>query len=392
MPEPVGRAPSQGREKQVPIVHARIALLNDLQQICSKKQLTNVVDIYPPFRFPYFCYRIVPTRMKIAILDDYQDCIRHLDCFRLLDGHEVKIFNNSARGIGQLAIRLAEFEAVVLIRERTSLSRALMARLPKLKLISQTGRVGSHINIAAATERGIAVTEGSGDPVAPAELTWALIMASSRKIAQYAANLREGLWQTASIMPELNTLGRSLNGRTLAIWGYGRIGRLVAAYARAFGMRVLVWGSDASREAATRDGFEAASSRESVFAEADVLSLHLRLSDATRGIVTAADLTRMKPDALFVNTSRAELLAEGALEMALRIGQPGFAALDVFESEPLPAGSSLLRYANVLATPHIGYVEKDSYELYFGAAFRNLCDFANGTPHNVVNLEALSAK
>lgn len=327
--------------------------------------------------------------MKIAILDDYQDCVRHLDCFRLLDGHDVKIFNNSARGLGQLAIRLAEFEAVVLIRERTALSRALLQKLPNLKLISQTGKVSGHVDVAAATEQGIAIVEGVGDPTAPAELTWALIMAATRKIPQYAANLREGLWQTSSIMPELNTLGTTLKGKTLAIWGYGRIGKMVAGYGKAFGMRVVVWGRDASREAAQRDGYIAAPSRESFFAEADVLSLHLRLNDATRGIVTAADLTRMKPSALFVNTSRAELVAEGALEFALRIGQPGNAALDVFETEPLPVDSPLLRYANVLATPHLGYVEKDSYELYFGAAFRNIVDFANGKPQNVLNPEVL---
>jgi D-3-phosphoglycerate dehydrogenase len=328
--------------------------------------------------------------MKIAILDDYQDCVRHLDCFRLLDGHEVKIFNNSARGIGQLAIRLAEFEALVLIRERTELTRALLGRLPNLKLISQTGKVSGHVDVAAATERGVAIVEGVGDPTAPAELAWALIMASSRKIPQYAANLRDGLWQTASVTPELNTLGTVLKGRTLAIWGYGRIGRMVAGYGKAFGMKVVVWGRDASREAAERDGHQAAASREAFFEEADVLSLHLRLNDATRGIVTAGDLMRMKRSALFVNTSRAELVAEGALDAALRAGHPGFAALDVFESEPLPPDTPLLRYANVLATPHLGYVEKDSYELYFGAAFRNIVDFANGTPKNVLNPDALA--
>lgn len=328
--------------------------------------------------------------MKIAILDDYQDCVRHLDCFRLLEGHEVKIFNNSARGLGQLALRLAEFEALVLIRERTSLARPLLNKLPKLKLISQTGKVAGHIDVAAATERGIAIVEGVGDPTAPAELTWALIMAASRKIVPYATNLREGLWQTASIMPELNTLGTVLKGRTLGIWGYGRIGKLVAGYGRAFGMQVMVWGRDASRDAALCDGYRAAPSKEEFFAKADVLTLHLRLNDATRGIVSAADLTRMKPSALFVNTSRAELVAEGALDIALRIGQPGFAALDVFETEPLPADSPLLRYANVLATPHLGYVEKDSYELYFRAAFQNIVDFANGMPKNVLNPDALN--
>ncbi len=328
--------------------------------------------------------------MKIAILDDYQDCVRHLDCFRLLDGHEVKIFNNSARGLGQLAIRLAEFEALVLIRERTALSRALLNKLPKLKLIAQTGKVSGHIDVAAASERGIAIVEGVGDPTAPAELTWALIMAAMRKIVPYATHLREGLWQTASILPELNTLGSVLKGKTLAIWGYGRIGKLVAGYGKAFGMNVVIWGRDASRTAAERDGYRAAASKEEFFAQADVLSLHLRLNDATRGIVTVADLTRMKASALFVNTSRAELLAEGALDMALRLGQPGYAALDVFETEPLPADTPLLRYANVLATPHLGYVEKDSYELYFGAAFQNIVDFANGAPKNVLNPEVLT--
>ncbi len=328
--------------------------------------------------------------MKIAILDDYQDSVRHLDCFKLLDGHEVKVFTNSARGTGQLALRLAEFDALVLIRERTALTRPLLEKLPKLKLISQTGKVSGHIDVAAATARGIAIVEGVGDPTAPAELTWALVMAASRRIPQYATNLREGLWQTASVLPELNTLGSVLKGKTLAIWGYGKIGKLVAGYGKAFGMRVLIWGRDASREAALRDGLEAAPSKEEFFEQADVLTLHLRLNDATRAIVSAADLTRMKPNALFVNTSRAELVADGALETALRLGQPGFAALDVFETEPLPADSPLLRYSNVLCTPHLGYVEKNSYELYFRAAFQNIVDFAAGTPKNVLNPEALA--
>lgn len=327
--------------------------------------------------------------MKIAILDDYQDCVHSLDCFSLLEGQEVRIFNNSARGVGQLAVRLADFDALVLIRERTALTRSLLARLPKLKLISQTGKVSGHIDVAAATECGIAITEGVGDPTAPAELTWALIMAAARKIPQYAANLRDGLWQTASVNPELNTLGTTLRGKTLGIWGYGRIGQLVAGYGRAFGMDVAVWGREASREAAVRDGHRAAASREAFFEEADVLSLHLRLSDATRGIVTVDDLMRMKRSAMFVNTSRAELVASGALDEALRAGRPGYAALDVFETEPVPSECSLLRYANVLATPHIGYVERDSYELYFRSAFQNIVDFANGTPKNVLNPEVL---
>jgi D-3-phosphoglycerate dehydrogenase len=330
--------------------------------------------------------------MKIAVLDDFQDAVRGLSCFRLLDGHEVKVFNNSARGLGQLAIRLAPYEALVLIRERTAFPAALLDRLPNLKLISQTGKVSGHIDVAAATGHGIAIAEGIGSPVAPSELTWALIMAASRKIVPYANNLKEGLWQTASINPVLNGLGRSLRGRTLSIWGYGKIGRLVAGYARAFGMRVLVWGSEGSRQAARDDGFEAAVSREALFTQADVLTVHLRLLDATRGIVKAEDFARMKPDALFVNTSRAELVEEGALEQALRSGRPGYAALDVFSNEPLKPDSPLLRIPTVLATPHLGYVEQDSYEIYFQTAFENVVRFAAGQPDNILNPEALGKR
>jgi D-3-phosphoglycerate dehydrogenase len=327
--------------------------------------------------------------MKIAILDDYQDAVRGLDCYTLLDGHEVKVFNNSSRGLGQLAIRLAPFDALVLIRERTAFPRALLSKLPNLKLISQTGKLAGHVDVAAATEHGVAIAEGVGSPVAPAELTWALIMAASRKIVPYANNLKQGLWQTASINPELNGLGRTLKGRTLAIWGYGKIGRMVAGYGKAFGMQIVVWGSETSRAAAVADGFQAAPSREAFFEQADVLSLHLRLNAATRGIVTADDLARMKVDALFVNTSRAELVAENALEAALRRGRPGHAALDVFTDEPLPADAPLLSIPTVLATPHVGYVEKDSYELYFRIAFENVVNFANGTPTSILNPDAL---
>ncbi len=327
--------------------------------------------------------------MKIAILDDYQDCVRHLECFRLLDGHDVKVFTSSARGVVQLALRLREFDALVLIRERTVLSRQLINKLPNLKLISQTGKVSGHIDVEAATARGVVIVEGVGDPAAPAELTWALIMAATRRIPQYAAHLRDGLWQTASINPELNTLGTALKGRTLGIWGYGRIGQLVAGYGKAFGMRVAIWGRDASLEAAVRDGYLAAASKDALFEQADVLSLHLRLNDATRDIVTEKELSRMKPTSLFVNTSRAELVAEGVLEAALHRGRPRFAALDVFHVEPLPPDTPLLRIPTVLATPHLGYVEKDSYELYFRAAFQNIVDFANGTPKHVLNPDAL---
>ncbi len=318
--------------------------------------------------------------MKIAILDDYQDSVRHLPCFSLLDGLDVKIFNSSAKGAGQLAIRLAPFDALVLIRERTSLPRALLARLPALKLICQTGRIGPHIDLAAAAERGIVVIEGAGDPVAPAELTWALIMAASRKIPQYAGLLKQGLWQTASIHTAHNGLGRVLRGRTLGIWGYGRIGRLVAGYAQAFGMTVQVWGSEKSRAQALADGLQVASSRAAFFSQVDVLSLHLRLSELTHHLITASDLALMKADALLVNTSRAELLAPGVLEAALRSGRPGFAATDVFDAEPVLPAATILQLENLLATPHIGFVEQESYEHYFRPAFEAIVAFVNGQP------------
>ena len=322
--------------------------------------------------------------MKIAILDDYQDCVRQLDCFSMLQEHEVKVFTNGARGVGQLAIRLADFDALVLIRERTALSRTLLEKLPRLKLIAQTGKVSGHIDLAAAAARNIVITEGIGDATAPAELTWALIMAAMRKLPQYVSNLKDGLWQIASTSPTHNTLGTVLKGRTLGIFGYGRIGRMVAAYGKAFGMNVLVWGRDASRAAAVQDGYQAAASKEEFFSTVDVISMHLRLNDATRGIVTADDLAQMKTSALFVNTSRAELVATDALQTALEQGRPGFAALDVYESEPLILTSPLLKMENVLASPHLGYVEKDSYEIYFRSAFQNILDYVKGAPKNVL--------
>ena len=318
--------------------------------------------------------------MKIAILDDYQDAVRRLECFKLLHGLDVKVFQHGAKGLGQLAIRLADFDVLVLIRERTTLNRALISRLPKLKLICQTGRIGSHVDVEAAAERQIAVVEGVGDPVAPAELTWALILAASRKLPQYANFMKQGVWQSSSIDPMRNTLGRTLNGRTLGIWGYGRIGQLVARYANAFGMHVMVWGSEASRALAIDHGFVAAQSKEELFIQSDVLSLHLRLSEQTRHIVNEHELGLMKPDALLVNTSRAELIAPNALENALNSGRPAAAALDVFDVEPVPPTHALLRLENVLATPHIGFVEQDSYERYFLPVFEAVHAFVHGLP------------
>ncbi len=318
--------------------------------------------------------------MKIAILDDYQDSVRSLSCFAMLDGMDVKIFNNTAKGQGQLAIRLEKFDVLVLIRERTSLPASLLAKLPALKLICQTGRIGMHIDLEAADQRGILVVEGAGDPVAPAELTWALIMAASRKVPQYAGLMKQGLWQHASLTQPHDSLGRVLKGRTLGIWGYGRIGQLVARYAQAFGMYIQVWGGEQSRARAAADGLQVATSKAALFLESDVLTLHLRLSETTRHAIGTEDLAMMKSDAMIVNTSRAELIAPGALEQALQAGRPGFAAIDVFESEPLPPTASILQLENLLATPHIGFVEKDSYEQYFRPVFEAIVDFAHGRP------------
>ena len=331
--------------------------------------------------------------MNIIILDDYQDAVRKLKCAQMLEPYNAKVFTNTVKGIGQLSVRLRDADVLVLIRERTQFPRALLEKLPRLKLISQTGRVGSHIDVEAATRLGIAVTEGTGSPVAPAELTWALIMAAMRRLPQYIGNLKHGAWQQSGLkaasMPANFGIGMVLKGKALGIWGYGRIGRLVAGYGRAFGMQVLVWGSDLSRERARADGHDSAESCEAFFEGCDVLSLHLRLSEATRGIVKLDALARMKPTALFVNTSRAELVEDNALVAALNRGRPGMAAVDVFETEPILQGHPLLRLENAICTPHIGYVEQDSYELYFGAAFDNVVNFIHNTPTNLVNPEAL---
>ncbi len=331
--------------------------------------------------------------MNIIILDDYQDAVRKLQCASKLEHLNAKVFTNTVKGIGQLSIRLRDAEVLVLIRERTAFPRQLLEKLPKLRLIAQTGRAGPHIDIDTCTRLGIAVAEGTGSPVAPAELTWALIMASMRRLPQYIANLKHGAWQqsglkTASMPPNFG-IGMKLDGKTLGVWGYGKIGQRIAGYGRAFGMKVTVWGSEGSRDKARADGHLPAPTREAFFEVCDVLSVHLRLAPATRGIVTMDDLSRMKPTALFVNTSRAELLTEGALVSALNRGRPGMAAVDAFESEPILQGHPLLRLENAVCTPHIGYVEQDSYEMYFGAAFDNVVNFINQNPTNIVNPDAL---
>jgi D-3-phosphoglycerate dehydrogenase len=331
--------------------------------------------------------------VNIIILDDYQDAVRKLKCASKLDHLHAKVFTNTVKGIGQLSIRLRDAEVLVLVRERTHFPRQLLEKLTKLRLISQTGPVGSHIDVATCTRLGIAVAEGAGSPVAPAELTWALIMSAMRRLPQYVGNLKHGAWQQSGLkaasMPPNFGIGMVLKGRTLGIWGYGHIGTLVASYGRAFGMNVIVWGSEASRLRASADGHAAAESSEAFFEACDVLSLHLRLNDATRAIVKLADLSRMKPTALLVNTSRAELIEEGALVGALNRGRPGMAAVDVYESEPILQGQPLLRLENAVCTPHIGYVEQDNYELLFNAAFDNVVNFIAGNPTNIVNPEAL---
>ncbi|MBK1685974.1 D-2-hydroxyacid dehydrogenase family protein [Rubrivivax gelatinosus] len=331
--------------------------------------------------------------MNIIILDDYQDAVRKLRCATRLEPLNAKVFTNTVKGIGQLSVRLRDADVLVLIRERTHFPRALLEKLPRLKLIAQTGRVGPHIDVAACTRLGIAVAEGVGSPVAPAELTWALIMASMRRLPQYIGNLKHGAWQQSGLksasMPPNFGIGMVLHGKTLGIWGYGRIGRMVAGYGRAFGMNVMVWGSEESRAHAGADGHQSAPSRDAFFEQCDVISMHLRLGETTRGMVKLDDLARMKPTALFVNTSRAEIVEENALVSALNKGRPGMAAVDVFESEPILQGHPLLRLENAVCTPHIGYVEQDSYETYFGAAFDNVINFVNNNPTNIVNPDAL---
>ncbi|HEX6863626.1 MAG TPA: D-2-hydroxyacid dehydrogenase family protein [Thermoanaerobaculia bacterium] len=316
--------------------------------------------------------------MRIVIPDDYQDAVRGLACFAKLAGHSVTVYTDTVKEIDALAERFREADALVLIRERTRITEPLLERLPRLRLISQTGKGTAHIDLAACARRGVTVTAGTGSPYAPAELTWALVLAALRHVPYEVARLRAGHWQS--------TMGTGLRGRTLGIWGYGKIGTLVARYGRAFGMEVRVWGREGSLSRARSDGYDLAAGREELFERSDVLSLHLKLSAETRGIVTAADLARMRPDALLVNTSRAELIAPGALESALRGGRPGFAAVDVYEEEPvLGAAHPLLALDNAVCTPHLGYVERDSYESYFGQAFDQVVAFAEGRPVDAVS-------
>ena len=322
--------------------------------------------------------------MNITILDDYQNVVRTLKSFGKLAGQNVTIWNDHTTDTETLAVRLKDTEALVLIRERTPIRAPLIERLPNLRLISQRS-VYPHIDVDACTRHGVIVSSNMSPGMpsySTAELTWGLIIAAMRRIPQEMIAMRAGRWQS--------TLGLGLRGRTLGIFGYGRIGAVIAGYGKAFGMKVLAWGREASIARAAADGHAVAASRAALFEESDVLTLHLRLIDATAGIVTRADLARMKPDSLIVNTSRAGLIEPGALQAALSAGRPGMAAVDVYEEEPLPAdGHPLLAMDNVVCTPHLGYVERDAYEVQFAGIFEQILAYQAGTPIHVVNPEAV---
>jgi len=325
--------------------------------------------------------------MNISILDDYHDTLRSLPCFSVLAGHDVTIWNDHVQDVDTLAHRLRHTEALVLIRERTRIDAPLLERLPQLRLISQRS-VYPHIDIAACTRLGVIVSSSQHADTpsyAAAELTFALILAAMRRIPQQMNALRAGEWQTG--------VGNTIRGKSLGIYGYGRIGSVVAGYGKAFGLDVQVWARDASRARARDDGYSVASSKAAFFETSDIVSLHMRLVDATRGVVTFDDLARMKPTALLVNTSRAQLIAAGALVAALRNGRPGMAAVDVYEEEPLrdPA-HPLLRMENVVCTPHIGYVTREEYEIQFRDIFDQIVAYAGGKPINVVNPDVLGGK
>lgn len=322
--------------------------------------------------------------MKVTILDDYHDTLRTLACFRKLAGHDVTVWNDHVQDVDALAARLKDTEALVLIRERTQIRAPLLERLDKLKLISQRS-VYPHIDIDTCTRRGVIVCSNmhaDTPSYAAAELTWGLILAAMRQIPQQMTSLKAGRWQIG--------VGNSLRGRTMGIYGYGRIGAVVAGYAKAFGMRVLVWARPASRARAQADGHAVAAGREALFEECDVVSLHMRLVDATRGIVTSADLARMKPTALLVNTSRAGLIETEALVTALQAGRPGMVAVDVYDTEPIrDPDYPLFSFDNVVCTPHIGYVTRDEYEVQFSDIFEQIVAYAAGKPINIVNPQVL---
>lgn len=308
--------------------------------------------------------------MVIAIPDDYQKVIRTLDCFELLKDHEVMVFHDYVTDEKELANRFQKADAIVLTRTRTKITESLLSQLPNLKLISQTGKNAGHIDEVACKKYGVTIAEGKGNPVATAELTWNLIMNGLRQIPQAIEGMKNGQWQT--------NIGRRVCDKTIGIWGYGKIGKRIAQYAKVFDAKILVWGSEKSRQQAEQDGFKAAPSKKNFFQNSDIVTLHLRLKEATEEIVRLEDLKLMKKDALLVNTARARLIEKNALIAALKFGRPGFAALDVFDEEPIfDVAHPLLQMPNVICTPHLGYVERAGYELYFAQAFQNLVDFSH---------------
>ena len=320
--------------------------------------------------------------MKIIIPDDYQNVLHQLECRHLLKDHDLSNLHSYYKDTEELAAQCWEADVLVLIRERTKITESLLSKLPNLKLISQTGKISRHIDLDACTKHKVAVIEGTGSPIAPAELCWALIMNAWRQIPQAMDGMKKGQWQT--------NIGRTLYGQNIGIWGYGKIGRKIAAYARAFEMNVIIWGSITSRNKAIEDGFTAASSKEEFFTQSDIVTLHLRLTDSTDGIVLKKDLDLMKPDSLLVNTSRAELIEKGALWSAISSGKPGFLALDVYENEPVyDVNFPYLLLPNTICTPHLGYAEKKSLELYFSQAFQNVLDFVQGNNVHILNPGAI---
>ncbi len=320
--------------------------------------------------------------MTVAIPDDYQHIIRKLACFQLLKDHQVLTFHEYETEEKVLVDWFKEADVIVLTRTRTKITESLLKQLPKLKLISQTGKNAGHIDIEACTKYNVAVAEGRGNPIATAELTWLLIMNGLRQLPQAIEGMKAGKWQT--------NIGSRVYGKTIGIWSYGKIGKRVANYAKAFGANVLIWGREKSMQQAKADGFEIAPSKAYFFKNADVVSIHIRLKAVTKGIVKKSDLQLMKPTALFVNSSRAALIEKDALLSALQAGQPGFAAIDVYDEEPIfDKNHPLLKMDNVIGTPHLGYVEKESYELYFSIAFQNVLDFFKGNLANIANREAL---
>ncbi|MCI1266410.1 MAG: D-2-hydroxyacid dehydrogenase family protein [Saprospiraceae bacterium] len=320
--------------------------------------------------------------MTITILDDYQNVISKLKCFSLLNNQDVQIINTTEKDLNRLAQQIKNTDILVLTRERTAVDGTLLSLLPRLKLISQTGKISNHLNLEDCTKYKVAVAEGIGSPIAPAELTWALLMNTVRQIPQAIEGMKNGNWQI--------NIGSTIQGKTLGIWGYGKIGQKIAQYGKVFGVKVLIWGSAASRAMAVADGFEKAESKEMFFKTADIITLHLRLNETTFGIVKESNLLSMKENSTLINTARAELIEKGKLLKCLNMGRPTFAGLDVFEDEPIyDKNFEFLNMSNVVCTPHLGYVEQNGYELYFGKAFENVMNFINGKPTNIANPEVL---